>query len=155
VRLSSPLVYICNPNNPIASLTLRNDLETFIGKLPASTFVVIDETYHHYAGESSMYASFIDRPFDSERVIVTRTFSKADLCEGLVTDFHPGKLAPFEFHNSLSNLSRTVDGNSVRRSSRRSELVFVAKEWSPGRDAAGRKVRAMLSSDRFEPGEET
>jgi histidinol-phosphate aminotransferase len=73
---STGLVYICNPNNPTASLTPRKDLETFISKLPATTFVVIDEAYHHYAGNSGMYGSFIDRPMDDERVIVTRTFSK-------------------------------------------------------------------------------
>jgi histidinol-phosphate aminotransferase len=76
VSASTTLVYICNPNNPTASLTPRKDLEDFIGKLPASTFVVIDEAYHEYAGQSGMYASFIDRPLDNDRVIVTRTFSK-------------------------------------------------------------------------------
>lgn len=75
VSASTTLVYICNPNNPTASLTPREDLEDFIGKLPASTYVVIDEAYHHYAGQSGMYSSFIDRPVDNERVIVTRTFS--------------------------------------------------------------------------------
>jgi histidinol-phosphate aminotransferase len=73
---STTLVYICNPNNPTASLTPRKDLETFIGKLPGSTLVIIDEAYHHYVGESGAYASFIDRPIHDERVIVTRTFSK-------------------------------------------------------------------------------
>lgn len=75
VTASTTLVYVCNPNNPTASLTPRKDLDTFIGKLPASTFVLIDEAYHHYAGRSEMYASFLDRPVDDERVIVTRTFS--------------------------------------------------------------------------------
>jgi len=42
---SRTLVYICNPNNPTASLTPRKGLENFISKLPASTFVVIDEAY--------------------------------------------------------------------------------------------------------------
>ncbi len=76
VNASTTLVYVCNPNNPTATLTPRKDLENFIHKLPASTFVVIDEAYHHYAGQSGMYASFIDRPLDDERVIVTRSFSK-------------------------------------------------------------------------------
>lgn len=80
---STTLVYICNPNNPTASLTPRKDLETFISKLPVSTFIVIDEAYHHYAGQSGMYASFIDRPLDDERVIVTRTFSKVYGLAGL------------------------------------------------------------------------
>ena len=80
---STTLVYICNPNNPTASLTPRKDLENFIAALPASTFVVIDEAYHHYAGTSGMYASFIDRPLDDERVIVVRTFSKVYGLAGL------------------------------------------------------------------------
>jgi len=72
----SGLVYICNPNNPTASLTTRSDLENFIAKLPSSAIVLIDEAYHHYAGASGMYASFLDRPIDDEKVIVARTFSK-------------------------------------------------------------------------------
>ena len=73
---SSTLVYICNPNNPTASLTPRNDIESFIGKLPGNSYLLIDEAYHHYAGQSAMYASFLDRPVENERVIVSRTFSK-------------------------------------------------------------------------------
>jgi histidinol-phosphate aminotransferase len=83
VSASTTLVYICNPNNPTASLTPRKDLEEFINKLPASTFSVIDEAYHHYAGESGMYGSFIDHPIDNERVIVTRTFSSVYGLAGL------------------------------------------------------------------------
>jgi histidinol-phosphate aminotransferase len=83
ISASTTLVYICNPNNPTASLTPRKDLESFIGKLPAHTIVVIDEAYHHYAGQSGMYASFIDHPLDNERVIVTRTFSKVYGLAGL------------------------------------------------------------------------
>jgi histidinol-phosphate aminotransferase len=75
VDASTGLVYICNPNNPTGSITPRKDLESFIRKLPAATRVLIDEAYHHYAGTSSAYASFIDRPVDDSRVIVTRTLS--------------------------------------------------------------------------------
>jgi len=70
------LVYICNPNNPTGTLTPRRDIEGFVRQLPETTFVVIDEAYHHYVGQSSDYASFIDRPIDDHRVIVTRSFSK-------------------------------------------------------------------------------
>ena len=70
------LVYICNPNNPTGTLTRRQDVEAFLHKLPAATWVLIDEAYHHYAGTSSDYASFIDRPLNDSRVIVARSFSK-------------------------------------------------------------------------------
>jgi histidinol-phosphate aminotransferase len=77
------LVYICNPNNPTATLTPRRDLEGFIAKLPANCYIFIDEAYHHYAGQSSMYRSFIDEPIHDERVIVSRTFSKIYALAGL------------------------------------------------------------------------
>jgi len=83
VGSSTGLVYICNPNNPTATLTPRKDLESFISKLAATTTVLIDEAYHHYAGQSEAYASFIDRPLDDERVIVIRTFSKVYGLAGL------------------------------------------------------------------------
>jgi histidinol-phosphate aminotransferase len=71
------LVYICNPNNPTASITPRDDLETFISRLPAICYVLIDEAYHHYVSPSAMYASFLDRPLNDERIIVSRSFSMA------------------------------------------------------------------------------
>lgn len=70
------LIYICNPNNPTASLTPRKDLEAFISRLPADSYVLIDEAYHHFATDSPDYVSLLDRPVDNPRVIVARTFSK-------------------------------------------------------------------------------
>ena len=70
------LVYICNPNNPTATLTPRQDLEAFLEKLPASYYVLMDEAYHHFVMDAPEYTSFLDRPVDNARLIVTRTFSK-------------------------------------------------------------------------------
>jgi histidinol-phosphate aminotransferase len=75
VNASTGLIYICNPNNPTGTLTLRSDIETFLRKTPGKPHVLIDEAYHHYVNAPSAYASFIDRPVDDSRVIVTRTFS--------------------------------------------------------------------------------
>ena len=70
------LIYICNPNNPTASLTPRRDIEEFLQKLPRTTMVLIDEAYHHFVAPNASYASFIDQPINDDRVIVSRTFSK-------------------------------------------------------------------------------
>jgi len=83
VDANTGLIYICNPNNPTASLTHRKDLEEFIQRVPTSVPVVIDEAYHHYAGQSGMYSSFIDHPIEDDRIIVTRTFSKVYGLAGL------------------------------------------------------------------------
>lgn len=80
---STGLVYVCNPNSPTGTLTSRSALESLIRKLPAATHLIIDEAYHHYAVDSSVYASFIDRPVEHGRVIVTRTFSTVHGLAGL------------------------------------------------------------------------
>ncbi len=69
------LVYLCNPNNPTASLTSHADIEAFLRKLPAGVHVLLDEAYHHFV-DAPDYRSFLDAPVVNERLIVTRTFSK-------------------------------------------------------------------------------
>jgi histidinol-phosphate aminotransferase len=70
------LIYICNPNNPTANVTPRADIEDFIAKLPKNTRVLVDEAYHDFVGIHPQYVSFLDRPMNDERLIVSRTFSK-------------------------------------------------------------------------------
>lgn len=69
------LVYICNPNNPTASLTHKNEMSDFLAKLSPATIVLVDEAYHHYV-ESSDYESVIPLVKQYPNLIVARTFSK-------------------------------------------------------------------------------
>jgi histidinol-phosphate aminotransferase len=69
------LVYICNPNNPTASITPKNEISQFLVKLPRTTTVLVDEAYHHYV-ESKDYESVIPLVKDYPNLIVARTFSK-------------------------------------------------------------------------------
>ena len=83
VDSATTLVYICNPNNPTASITPRADIEAFLSKLPPSVYVLMDEAYHHYVNPSARYVSFLDQPAGNDRVIVLRTFSKIHAMAGL------------------------------------------------------------------------
>ena len=69
------LVYICNPNNPTASTTPKNDLREFIDKCPRETMIIVDEAYYHYA-DSPDYESVIPLVEQHPNLIVARTFSK-------------------------------------------------------------------------------
>lgn len=69
------LVYICNPNNPTASITPKNEISEFLAKLSPATMVLIDEAYHHYV-ESKDYESAIPLVKQYPNLIVARTFSK-------------------------------------------------------------------------------
>jgi histidinol-phosphate aminotransferase len=107
----TPLVYICNPNNPTASLTPRKELESFIRSLPSDCYVLIDEAYHHYAGQSSAYASFIDHPIDAENVIVCRTFSEVYALAGLRLGYciaAPPAIEEMRSHLTFDSVNRVV-----------------------------------------------
>ena len=69
------LIYVCNPNNPTASITPKDELRDFIGKVPPETMVLVDEAYFHYA-DSPDYESVIPLVKDHPNLIVSRTFSK-------------------------------------------------------------------------------
>ncbi len=69
------LIYVCNPNNPTASITPKNELRDFIVKTPRETMILVDEAYFHYA-DSPDYESMIPLVKDHPNLIVSRTFSK-------------------------------------------------------------------------------
>src|ERR1043166_8479469 len=76
------LVYICNPNNPTASITPARELSDFLSKLSPATIVLVDEAYHHYV-ESKDYESVIPLVKDYRNLMVARTFSKVYGMAGL------------------------------------------------------------------------
>jgi histidinol-phosphate aminotransferase len=69
------LIYVCNPNNPTASITPRNELRDFIAQAPHETMILVDEAYFHFA-DSPDYESVIPLVKDYPNLIVARTFSK-------------------------------------------------------------------------------
>ena len=76
------LIYVCNPNNPTASITPKNELSEFIGKMPRETMILVDEAYFHFA-DSPDYESVIPLVKDHSNLIVSRTFSKVYGMAGL------------------------------------------------------------------------
>lgn len=69
------LFYICNPNNPTASLTPKGEVRAFLSRVPRDVPVLVDEAYYHYV-ESSDYESVVPLVKDYPNLIAARTFSK-------------------------------------------------------------------------------
>ena len=67
------LVYLCNPNNPTASLTPKARVRAFLAAAPS--VVLVDEAYHHYV-DSADYESVVPLVRTHPKLIVARTFSK-------------------------------------------------------------------------------
>ncbi|HWR17791.1 MAG TPA: aminotransferase class I/II-fold pyridoxal phosphate-dependent enzyme [Terriglobales bacterium] len=134
VDANTAVVYICNPNNPTASVTPAGDLETFFGKLPAHVTVVMDEAYHHFADGMPGYRSFIDRAGD--RFIVLRTFSKIYGMAGMRLGYSVSSAATAK---KLSEYSLPISINIVAAAAGMASLDDdVAMKFAAERNAADR-----------------
>jgi histidinol-phosphate aminotransferase len=101
------LVYICNPNNPTASITPKNELADFISKTSPTTMILVDEAYFHYA-DSPEYESVIPLIKDHPNLIVARTFSKIYGMAGLRCGYavaQPKTIAELHSHQSWDSVN--------------------------------------------------
>ncbi|HSO83334.1 histidinol-phosphate transaminase [Thiocapsa sp.] len=76
VTAKTRVVWIANPNNPTGTWLAAAPLKSFIGAMPRTCIVVIDEAYTEYVGEPDFpdATHWLDR---FPNLIVTRTFAKA------------------------------------------------------------------------------
>ena len=86
------VVFVCNPNNPTGNVTPRPKIEAFLKTLKPDTVVVIDEAYHHFV-DSPDYTSFLDKPLNDPRILVSRTFSKIFGLAGMRSGYAVGSVA--------------------------------------------------------------
>ena len=84
------MVYICNPNNPTATVVSADALRMFMDSMPPEIPVVIDEAYHHYVEDPS-YASSVPLAKQGKAVVVMRTFSKIYGMAGLRMGYAVGR----------------------------------------------------------------
>lgn len=72
------VVIICSPNNPTGTAVRRDELETFLDRMPPHVLVVLDEAYREFVrveGPESFDAVEIGRT--RSNVVAMRTFAKA------------------------------------------------------------------------------
>ena len=82
LRPNTKLVFIANPNNPTGTYTTRDELDAFLARIPDDVLVVLDEAYFEYVVAPD-YPNGLEYLARRERLIVTRTFSKAYGLAGL------------------------------------------------------------------------
>ncbi len=70
------LVYICNPNNPTATMVTRQELDAYFARVPEHVLTVLDEAYFEYVEEDDYPDGIEEYVKTGNRVVVLRTFSK-------------------------------------------------------------------------------
>jgi histidinol-phosphate aminotransferase len=112
------LVYICNPNNPTASITPKNELRDFMAKTPRQTTVLVDEAYFHFAN-SPDYESVIPLVKNHPNLLVARTFSKIYGMAGLRCGYCVGqketiqRMRPYQMWDSVNIMALAAASASL------------------------------------------
>lgn len=140
------LVYVCNPNNPTATLHGGTAIEQFVEAVlrrePKAT-ILIDEAYHEYV-ERADYRTAVPVAVANPRVIVSRTFSKIFGLAGVRVGYAVGqrstlaalmpRLNPLRFSclSTTGALTALDDPSHVagERSANREARAFTARTFT-------------------------
>ena len=104
------LVYVCNPNNPTATIVTGDEMAAFAAKVPATATILVDEAYHHFV-EDPRYRSSLELIARHPNVVVARTFSKIYGMAGLRLGYAIGSketIASMAPYASWSNTNASV-----------------------------------------------
>jgi histidinol-phosphate aminotransferase len=146
------LFYICNPNNPTATLHGASAIEQFVGdvlKREPNATILIDEAYHEYV-ERADYRTAVPLALSNPRIIVSRTFSKIFGLAGMRIGYAVGQ------RQTLSTLSKRLDSLRISRLSTTAALSAlgdpsrIAEQRAANHDARAFTAR-MFKDAGYEP----
>ena len=140
------LVYLCNPNNPTATVTPSAAIDAWIADAPEHVFFLSDEAYIEYVDDDRMWSSL---PWIEEKrnLVVVRTFSKIYGLAGLRLGYgigHPdtiARLSDFASRNNVNQLAIAAAAASFRDE----ELMTKSRE-------VNRRSREMVEATLDELG---
>ncbi len=135
------LVYVCHPNNPTGTANGRDELLTFVDRLPEHVLAVVDQAYFEYVDDPD-YADGVAELFkQGRRVVVLRTFSKIYGLAGLRVGYG---IAPKDVVTATSKVRRAFDVAATAQ---------VAALASLGDESELERRRALNAAGREELGE--
>jgi histidinol-phosphate aminotransferase len=116
------LVYVCHPNNPTGTANGRDELASFLDRVPKHVLVVLDQAYFEYIDDPD-YADGIAEHFNTgRRVVVLRTFSKIYGLAGLRVGYG---VAPKDVVVATSKVRRAFDVTALGQAA---ALASIADE---------------------------
>ncbi len=135
------LVYVCNPNNPTATITPRDDVRKLIASVPSKTGVLVDEAYHHYV-TSDRYESVIPLIGTHPNLVVARTFSKIYGMAGLRCGY---AVAQRDMITRLTAQQQWDSVNGVALAAARASLAD--RKWAADGQRQNSQTRDWMTSE--------
>lgn len=121
------LIFIANPNNPTGTINIKDEMDSFMNRVPDGVLVVIDEAYHEYV-TSKDYPDSMGYMRDGRDVLILRTFSKIYGLAGLRIGYGIGRAdiinemnkvrQPFNINTlaQISAIAALYDEGHIKRS---------------------------------------
>jgi histidinol-phosphate aminotransferase len=147
------LVFLCNPNNPTATVHGAATVRDFIAqtnKRAPDCVVMVDEAYHEYVDEPS-YATSISLALENPKVITVRTFSKVFGMAGLRAGYaigRPETLKQMQRHRLPNNINVLAAASAIATLP---DAAHIERERQLNRDAR-EFTRKAFESMGYKPG---
>jgi len=103
------VIFIANPNNPTGTWLERDELKSFIERVPTHIAIVIDEAYFEYV-DVERYPDSLQWLGQYPNLIVTRTFSKIYGLAGLRIGY---SVSTAEVCDLLNRVRQPFNGNTL------------------------------------------
>src|SRR6056297_90666 len=100
VTEKTKVIFICDPNNPTGTITIKRQIEEFIDKVPSDVLVVIDQAYYEYVTNPNYFDGL--KSFNRyHNLILLRTFSKIYGLAGLRVGYGLGNSKIIDLLNRI------------------------------------------------------
>lgn len=121
------IVYICNPNNPTATIADAKVLNDWFNQKSTHTVFIVDEAYAEFVMDKSFRSAVENVKAGSDHIVVTRTFSKIYAMAGLrigygLTDEKTAKLL-----NDFVSIDNTNTAGAVAALASLNDDLFFEK----------------------------
>lgn len=113
INSDTKLVYICNPNNPTATVLNAAELKSFCERVAAKVPVFIDEAYIDYLNDPKAM-SMMSTVIGGHNVIIARTFSKLYGFAGLRVGYAIAQPKMIEILESYTNGAMSISATSIQ-----------------------------------------
>jgi histidinol-phosphate aminotransferase len=140
-REGAPLVYFCNPDNPMGSWWPAADVERLIERLPPGVLLCLDEAYGEFAPEGTLPPIDVSDP----RVLRFRTFSKAYGMAGARIAYAIGEAGVIKSFDKIRNhfgVNAIALAGALASIADPGHLVSVVARVKAARDRIGAIARA-------------
>lgn len=142
------LVFLCNPNNPTATVhgaAAVRDFITETNRRSPDTVIMVDEAYHEYVDDPT-YATAMPIALANPRVVVVRTFSKVFGMAGLRAGYAIGQaetIAAMRKHRLPNSINVLAAGAAVATLSDAAHLERERKLNQAAREYTRQSLASM------------